>query len=43
MSTTQTASLKDFLSSFMLLELLKCMKLTGRYFFAKKLTIQYPE
>ena len=31
MPTTQTASLKDFLSSFMLLELLKGLKLTGRY------------
>ena len=39
----QTASLKDFLSSFMLLELLKGMKLTGRYFFQKKITVQFPE
>ena len=34
---------KDFLSSFLLLELLKGMKLTGRYFFARKITVQYPE
>ena len=38
-----TASLKDFLSSFLLLELFKGMELTGRYFFSRKLTIQYPE
>lgn len=27
----------------MLLEMLKGLKLTGRYFFARKITIQYPE
>ena len=43
MAATQTASLKDFLSSFMLLELLKGLKLTGRYFFQKKITVQFPE
>ncbi len=36
-------AVKDFLSSFMLTELLKGMRLTGRYFFARKITIQYPE
>jgi NADH-quinone oxidoreductase subunit I len=36
-------SMKDFLSSFLLIELLKGMKLTGRHFFQKKITIQYPE
>lgn len=36
-------SLRDFLSSFMLLELVKGMALTGRYLFARKVTIQYPE
>ena len=36
-------AVRDFLSSFMLLELLKGLKLTGRYFFARKITIQYPE
>ena len=37
------ASLKDFLSSFLLLEMLKGLKLTGRHFFQKKITIQFPE
>lgn len=32
-----------FLKSFTLWELLKGLKLTGRYFFKKKTTIQYPE
>ena len=36
-------SIKDFFSSFMLLELLKGMRLTGRYMFARKITILYPE
>ncbi len=36
-------AVKDFLSSFMLTELLKGMRLTGRYFFARKITLQYPE
>ena len=36
-------SVKDFLSSFMLLEFLKGLKLTGKYFFARKITIQFPE
>jgi NADH-quinone oxidoreductase subunit I len=35
--------IKDLFSSFMLLELLKGMTLTGRYFFARKITVQYPE
>jgi NADH-quinone oxidoreductase subunit I len=35
--------IKQFLSSFMLIELLKGMLLTGRYFFARKITVQYPE
>ena len=35
-------SIKDFLSGFMLLELLKGMKLTGRHFFQKKITAQFP-
>ena len=37
------SAIKDFVSSFMLLELLKGMKLTGRHFFQKKITIQFPE
>ena len=36
-------SIKNTLSSLMLWELLKGMALTGRYFFARKITIQYPE
>ena len=36
-------SIKEFFSSFMLLELLKGMRLTGRYMFARKITILYPE
>ena len=34
---------KQFLSSLMLIELLKGMLLTGRYFFSRKITVQYPE
>ena len=44
--TTMTAfsfSIKDFLKSFMLVELLKGMALTGRYAFARKVTVQFPE
>ena len=37
------ASVKDFLSSFMLVELLKGMALTGRYAFRRKITVQFPE
>lgn len=36
-------ALKDFFSSFLLIELFKGMALTGRYMFARKITIQYPE
>jgi len=36
-------AVKEFLSSFMLTELLRGMRLTGRYFFARKITLQYPE
>lgn len=38
-----TFSLKDLLSSFMLLELLKGLAVTGRYLFRRKVTLQYPE
>jgi NADH-quinone oxidoreductase subunit I len=38
-----TGNVKSYIKSFMLLELLKGMKLTGRYLFANKITIQYPE
>ena len=36
-------SLKDFLTSFLLLELFKGLALTGRYLFRRKVTIQFPE
>ena len=36
-------AVRDFFATFMLLELLKGLKLTGRYFFARKITILYPE
>ncbi|MDR2877302.1 MAG: NADH-quinone oxidoreductase subunit NuoI [Chromatiales bacterium] len=32
-----------YFKSFMLWELLKGLQLTGRYFFARKITVQYPE
>ncbi|MCC6474518.1 MAG: NADH-quinone oxidoreductase subunit NuoI [Burkholderiales bacterium] len=35
--------LKDLLRTFLLLELLKGLALTGRYMFARKITDQYPE
>ena len=37
------ASVKDFVSSFMLSELFKGMALTGKYMFRRKITIQFPE
>jgi NADH-quinone oxidoreductase subunit I len=37
------STLKDFVSSFFLLELLKGFKLTGRHFFQRKITVQFPE
>jgi len=45
MSATAVApfSLKDFLKSFLLIELFKGMALTGRYAFRPKVTLQYPE
>jgi NADH-quinone oxidoreductase subunit I len=36
-------SLKDFLSSFLLIELLKGLMLTGKYAFRSKITLEYPE
>ena len=36
-------SLRDFLTSFMWLELFKGLAVTGRYLFRRKVTIQYPE
>ena len=38
-----STSLKEFVSSFFLLEMFKGMALTGRYAFARKVTLQYPE
>jgi len=35
--------MKAFIKSLFLVELLKGLKLTGRYFFARKVTLQYPE
>jgi NADH-quinone oxidoreductase subunit I len=34
---------KDFVGSLMLKELMKGMALTGRYLFARKITVQFPE
>jgi NADH-quinone oxidoreductase subunit I len=36
-------AIKEFIGSLMLSELLKGMQLTGKNFFARKITIQYPE
>ena len=36
-------SLKDFLGSFLLVELFKGLALTGRYAFKRKVTVQFPE
>ncbi|MFA5370962.1 MAG: NADH-quinone oxidoreductase subunit NuoI [Sideroxydans sp.] len=35
--------LTNFFKSFLLLELLKGMSVTGRYFFKRHITVQYPE
>lgn len=43
LATRQPFSLKDFLSSFMLLELFKGLRITGKYFWARKITVQFPE
>lgn len=40
---TSSFSIKDFISSFLLIELFKGMWLTGRYAFRDKITLQYPE
>ena len=37
------ADFKHYVKSFLLWELLLGLKLTGRYLFAKKITVQYPE
>ena len=33
----------NFFKTFLLLDLVKGMALTGRHFFAHKITVQYPE
>jgi NADH-quinone oxidoreductase subunit I len=43
LSAPSAFSLKDFFSSFLLLELLKGLALTGRYTFRRKITVQFPE
>lgn len=43
MKTESSFSLKDFLSSFLLIELFKGLALTGRYAFREKITLEYPE
>ena len=35
--------IKSYLKSLLLLELLKGLRLTGRYLFRRKITVQYPE
>jgi NADH-quinone oxidoreductase subunit I len=37
------SALRNYAKSFMLWELLLGLRLTGRYLFAKKITVQYPE
>jgi NADH-quinone oxidoreductase subunit I len=37
------STLVNFFRSFLLLEMLRGMALTGRYLFARKITVQYPE
>lgn len=36
-------AIKEIFNSLLLKELLKGMSVTGRYFFARKITVQYPE
>ena len=36
-------AVKDFANSFLLTELFKGMAVTGKYFFARKITVQFPE
>ena len=43
LSRPSAFSLKDFLGSFLLLELFKGLRITGKYFFARKITVQFPE
>ena len=43
LATRSPFSWRDFIRSFMLLELFKGMALTGKYMFARKITVQFPE
>ena len=36
-------NIKSYFQSFLLWELLKGLRLTGRYLFRRKITVQYPE
>ncbi|OWY39114.1 NADH-quinone oxidoreductase subunit I [Xenophilus sp. AP218F] len=36
-------SIRNFLKTFLLVELVKGLMVTGRYFFARKITVQFPE
>ena len=42
-SATAPTPIKDFFSSFLLGELFKGMALTGRHFWSRKITVQFPE
>ena len=35
--------IREFFKTFLLLELLKGMAVTGRHLFSRKITVQYPE
>jgi NADH-quinone oxidoreductase subunit I len=43
LEVTVMEAIKEFFNSLMLGELLKGMALTGRYMFARKITLQFPE
>ncbi len=36
-------AIREFFCTFLLVEMVKGMALTGRYFFARKITVQFPE
>ncbi|MEO6748905.1 MAG: NADH-quinone oxidoreductase subunit I, partial [Casimicrobiaceae bacterium] len=35
--------IREFFDTWLLLELFRGLKLTGKYFFARKITVQFPE
>jgi NADH-quinone oxidoreductase subunit I len=41
--TAVATSIKDLVSSFMLVELFKGLRITGKYFWARKITVQFHE